>query len=141
MSAEEYDFRPVPPEVADYVRLRRVAGLHVFPEELARRGLAATIRGVTVLHGGRAVGMGRIIGDGGCFHQIVDIAVDPDHQGAGLGRRIVEALMDYVNALPDGSYVSLIADTPANELYEEFGFRETAPDSLGMKLIVGQAAR
>ncbi|WP_373454357.1 hypothetical protein [Cereibacter changlensis] len=27
--------------------------------------------------------MGRLIGDGGCFFQIVDIAVDPSHQGQG----------------------------------------------------------
>lgn len=34
--------------------------------------------------GNRAVGMGRVIGDGGCFFQIVDIAVDPADQGQGL---------------------------------------------------------
>ena len=29
--------------------------------------------------------------------------------------------------LPASAYVSLIADVPANRLYEQFGFKETAP--------------
>lgn len=34
--------------------------------------------------------MGRVIGDGGTTFQIVDIAVDPDYQGQGYGRVILE---------------------------------------------------
>lgn len=59
--------------------------------------------------------------------------VEPEHQGHGLGKAIMSALMDHVKtALPSSAYVSLIADVPANRLYEQFGFRETAPKSLGM---------
>ncbi|MNU94152.1 hypothetical protein D3C71_841070 [compost metagenome] len=47
------------------------------------------------------------------------------------------AIMEYVNTmLPKTAYVSLIADVPANKLYEQFGFRETAPRSVGMSYIV-----
>jgi ribosomal protein S18 acetylase RimI-like enzyme len=82
--------------------------------------------------------MGRLIGDGGCFFQIVDIAVDPRHQGKGLGKAIMSRLMAYVTeALPSSAYVSLIADVPANRLYEQYGFKETAPASLGMAYRVG----
>ena len=35
--------------------------------------------------------MGRVIGDGGLFFQVVDIAVEPAHQGRGLGKAIVAA--------------------------------------------------
>ena len=88
---------------------------------------------VVVEHERSAVGMGRLIGDGGCFVQVVDIAVDPRFQGHGLGKAIVSALTDYIaNSLPPSAYVSLIADVPANKLYEKFGFKETAPKSLGM---------
>jgi hypothetical protein len=36
--------------------------------------------------------------------------------------------------LPRSAYVSLIADVPANRLYEQFGFVETAPRSVGMAM-------
>mgnify|MGYP000259456146 CR=1 FL=1 len=34
--------------------------------------------------------------------------------------------------LPASTYVSLIADVPADRLYAQFGFRETTPASIGM---------
>lgn len=121
------------PTLADYLRLRAVAGLSPFSEEAAVIGLKGTIFSVVIFHDGVAIGMGRLIGDGGCFFQVTDIAVEPAHQGKGLGKAIMARLMAYVNEnLPATAYVSLIADVPANRLYEQFGFVETAPVSLGM---------
>ena len=121
------------PTVGEYLRLRLLAGLSAFSEEAATKGLAGTLFSVVVEYEKSAVGMGRLIGDGGCFAQVVDIAVDPRFQGQGLGNAIMSALTDYIaNSLPPSAYVSLIADVPANKLYEKFGFKETAPRSLGM---------
>jgi ribosomal protein S18 acetylase RimI-like enzyme len=121
------------PSTEEYLHLRAVAGLSPFLQEAARKGLPGTVFSALVVYEGRAVGMGRLIGDGGCFFQVVDIAVHPEHQGRGLGKMIMKAIMGYVeNELPASAYVSLIADVPANRLYEQFGFKETAPRSLGM---------
>lgn len=121
------------PTIAEYMRLRAVAGLSPFSEEAAIKGLAGTVFAVVLGQGDRVVGMGRLIGDGGCFFQVVDIAVDPADQGQGLGKTIMRELMEFVTShLPASAYVSLIADVPANRLYEKFGFVETAPRSLGM---------
>jgi ribosomal protein S18 acetylase RimI-like enzyme len=129
----DYDFSYSVPEVADYLRLRREGGLSAFSQEAAILGLQGSLFAVTVMFGERAVGMGRLVGDGGCFFQIVDIVVDPAHRGRGLGKRIMSELMTYVHAtLPKSALVSLLADVPANRLYEQFGFKETAPRSLGM---------
>lgn len=75
--------------------------------------------------------MGRIVGDAGCWLQIVDIAVLPEHQGQGLGRRIMAELVEFIttNALP-GVYVSLLTDTP--RFFEAFKFKPTAPPYEGM---------
>ncbi|WP_217367719.1 GNAT family N-acetyltransferase [Brevibacillus sp. DP1.3A] len=92
-----------------------------------------TVFAVTLFHEGTAIGMGRIIGDGGCFYQIVDIAVVPEHQKKGLGKVIMQHLMDYLDKnAPKTAYVSLIADVPADQLYEQFGFAYTAPRSVRM---------
>lgn len=138
MIASAYSISARTPTVGEYLRLRAVAGLSAFSEEAAAIGLKGTIFAVLAMHEEAAIGMGRLIGDGGCFFQIVDIAVDPRHQGQGLGKAIMSALMEHVRAeLPSTAYVSLIADVPANRLYEQFGFRETAPASLGMAFRAG----
>ena len=123
------------PSVADYMRLRDAGHLTPFSEDAARRGLASSWFCICVIQAGRIIGMGRIIGDGGCFFQIVDIVVEPDHRGQGLGKEIMEALMARLNShAPKSAFVSLMADVPADKLYAQFGFRPTAPRSIGMSL-------
>jgi GNAT superfamily N-acetyltransferase len=120
------------PSIDDYLRLRRVAGLTPRSDTAARAGLPHTVAAAVVRCDGRAVGMGRAIGDG-LFYLVVDIAVDPEHQGQGLGKAIVASLMDALRALaPAEAYTCLIADGKANALYAQFGFEPTAPASVGM---------
>ena len=79
--------------------------------------------------------MGRIIGDGGTVYQLVDIAVDPNYQGLKIGTQIMEHLMLFVNeSINQQAYVNLIADIPADKLYEKFGFIKTGPKGIGMYL-------
>ena len=130
---EAYTLLPQVPAIDDYLRLRIVAGLSPKSREGASIGLPNSWFGVTVFHQGQAVGMGRIIGDGGTAFQVIDIAVEPMHQGQGLGKRIMAALMERLNAeAPEGAYVSLIADGPAKDLYAQYGFKPTMPESIGM---------
>lgn len=42
--------------------------------------------------------MGRIVGDGALNFDIVDVAVDPLHQGKGLGRVIMETLVAWLDS-------------------------------------------
>ena len=80
--------------------------------------------------------MGRIIGDNGCFFVVVDIAVLPEYQGRGLGKRIMAALDAWLSAnVPASAYVSLAADGDAKYLYEKFGFLETTPHTVNMEYI------
>lgn len=131
-----YELIEAVPEIAEYCRLRVAAGMSPKTVTAAGLGLADSWHAVVVRHdGGAAVGMGRVIGDGGLFFQIVDIAVDPAHQGRGLGKAIVAALVARVRRdAPASAYVSLIADGEAHRLYAQFGFVATAPESIGMAL-------
>lgn len=128
-----YDLAVATPSAADYLRLRVVAGLSPKSEQGAALGLPNSWCAVQIVHDGRAVGMGRIIGDGGLFFQVVDIAVEPAHQGKGLGKAIMAALVAHLRAhAPSGAYVSLLADGEAHRLYAQYGFALTAPASVGM---------
>lgn len=113
--------------------VREAAGLSVYPLEQAKRGVANSIFGVGVHQGEKVIGIGRIIGDGGFFYDIVDIAVLPEHQGRGIGKMIMKRLVDYVvEELPPRIFVSLHADKGATGLYEKFGFRSRGADQPGM---------
>lgn len=103
--------------------------------EAAERGLPNTLFGVQVLCNGEPVAMGRVIGDGGCFYQVVDIAVLPEHQGHGLGKTVMREIAGYIaREVPESAYVSLLADGQAYRLYQQFGFSLTSPSSVGMAL-------
>ena len=80
------------PASDEYLALRKLAGLSAFSEEGAAIGLPNSWFAVCVRDGDRLVGMGRVIGDGGLFFQIVDIAVDPALHRKGVGRAIMAAL-------------------------------------------------
>lgn len=136
---DSYSIAPEVPGIEDYLRLRTVAGLSAKTEDQARIGLPNSWYGVTVIHSGKAVGMGRIIGDGGTAFQIVDIALEPEHHGKGLGKAIMAALMERLNSeAPEGAYVSLIADGDARYLYAQFGFEPVMPASIGMAMLIGR---
>lgn len=125
------------PEAMDYCRLRLEAGMSPKTLEAALKGLPNTLYGVSLQREGEVIGMGRIIGDGGCFYTVVDIAVSPAYQGRGLGKRIMNALDAWLrkNAEPS-AYVTLVADGEARHLYAKYGFVETAPASVNMEYIV-----
>jgi len=121
------------PDVDDYLRLRKLSGLSAKSPEAAAKGLGNTLYGVSLIQDGEMIGMGRVIGDGGCFFVVVDIAVHPDFQRLGLGKRIMQALDAWLRAnAPVSAHVSLLADGDARHLYEQYGFIETAPASIGM---------
>ena len=44
---------------------------------------------MTVYWKDERIGIGRVVGDGGCFFEITDMAVLPAHQGRGVGRLIM----------------------------------------------------
>ena len=62
------------PSIGDYNRVTVAAGLSEKSVEAARLGLANTVFGVCAENRGKAVGIGRVVGDGGLFFEVVDIA-------------------------------------------------------------------
>ena len=78
-----------PPEVQAYCDLRVKAGMS--PKSVAALETVYQMGfNITIYEDQQLIGMGRVIGDGGTTFQIVDIAVDPDYQGQGYGRVILE---------------------------------------------------
>ncbi|ETX27111.1 GNAT family N-acetyltransferase [Roseivivax isoporae] len=111
------------PEVGEYLELRRLAGLPRPSPTAAAAGLRGTLHAVCARARGRLVGLGRIVGDGGCFVQVVDIAVDPDFRGQGIGTAILGRLLDWADTeLPATCQVGMIADPGTFALCKRAGF-------------------
>lgn len=82
--------------------------------------------------------MGRIIGDGGWYFHIADMAVLPEHQRRGLGDVVLKRLLERIrtHAAEGEPYVTLFADGPGRKLYKKNGFVEAAPAQMGMQMLL-----
>jgi ribosomal protein S18 acetylase RimI-like enzyme len=117
----------------------RVGWEHGFHWPSVPASLAGSLFGVVALDGDAVVGMGRLVGDGAVYFYIQDVAVDPDYQGRGIGRMIVEALLRHIReTAPGPAFVGLFATDPALPLYERYGF--TRGDMTGMFQVIVPAA-
>ncbi len=127
-----------PPALDDYLRLRAESGLSPKTRTQGEAGLHGAWAAYHVVDEATAetVGMGRVLGDGGWYFHIVDMAVLPAYQRRGIGAAVLRALLDAIaQGAPPEPYVTLMADVPGRALYERFGFVETAPHTVGMVLV------
>ncbi|QCR20560.1 GNAT family N-acetyltransferase [Agrococcus sp. SGAir0287] len=130
-----------PPTVDEYRRLRAVSGLSPKTAGQAEGAIAGTWTWRTVrLAGaggaGPAVAMGRVVGDGGWYFLVADMATLPEHQGRGLGKAVLRSLLAEIRERAEpGAYVTLTADPPGRRLYEAHGFEDVAPARTGMSLL------
>jgi ribosomal protein S18 acetylase RimI-like enzyme len=135
--AEGYRLIQAAPTVEDYLDLRRRSGLTPRTREQAVAALSGSWFACHIVHEaiGQAVAMGRVLGDGGWYFHVVDMAVLPEHQRRGLGDAVLTELLRHVQEnAPPGASVNLLADPPGRRLYARHGFIDTAPDSIGMAL-------
>lgn len=133
-----------PPALEDYLRLRAESGLSPKTRAQAEAGLHGAWAAYHVVDDatGATVGMGRVLGDGGWYFHVVDMAVLPTHQRRGIGAAVLAALLDVIaEKAPPDPYVTLMADEPGRPLYARFGFVETAPGTVGMVLRRDDARR
>ena len=128
------------PDVDTYLQLREKAGMRARTIQGATKGLGSELFSVILRasESGEAVGMGRVVGDGGTVFHICDMAVDEKWQGKGGGTMIMDSLMEYVvkEASPL-SYINLMADVDG--FYERWGFKPTNPNSRGMFLRISDS--
>ena len=121
------------PDVDTYLQLREKAGMRGRTIQGATKGLGSELFSVILREreSGEAVGMGRVVGDGGTVFHICDMAVDEKWQGKGGGTMIMDSLMEYiVKEASPLSYINLMADVDG--FYERWGFKPTIPNSRGM---------
>lgn len=108
-----------------YISLRHSVGWNSFAEDQVSKSIDKSIYDIVVEDNGQTIAMGRLIGDG-IYFLIADVVVRPGFQGKGIGSRIVDMLLTYVDAnTPIGgrSSVQLIAERGKEEFYIKKGFK------------------
>lgn len=122
------------PNPREYVELRMAAGMSSKEEAVVKKALSHSIFSVVIRNDeSKLVGMGRIIGDGGCYFQIVDIAVNSTNQNQGIETVIMYEMINYLNEnVPADAEVILVADVPAISFYQKYGFDYTYPKSISL---------
>lgn len=109
----------------DFIRLKVAAGFMDRPLEQVEKALANGLFRVSAICDGKVVGMGRLVGDGAMYWYLQEIIVLPEYQGMGIGKAIVNRLLDYIqNTAISGTKISigLTAVKGKEPFYEKFGF-------------------
>lgn len=117
----------------DYCRLRESVGWMNFSKTQTEKSLKNSLYTVVADRNNHVIGMGRLIGDG-MYYMIVDIVVQPTCQQMGIGSKIFDMIVEYVDReTPVGgrSSIQLIAEKGKETFYEKRGFKITPHEFCG----------
>lgn len=117
----------------DFMRLKLATGFMNRPSEQVEKALKNGLFNVSAIYKGEVIGMGRLVGDGAMYWYLQEIIVLPEYQGKGIGRKIVNRLIEYIKdaSIPGtGVEVGLTAVKGKEPFYEKMGF---SCGSSGMK--------
>jgi len=120
------------PTAAQWMSLRQSVGWATFPLEAGARSLELTPYCVCAFKDDELIGMGRVLGDCVITFYVGNIMVRPEYQGEGIGLKIMERIMAYVekHAIP-GAIASLLSIKDTENFYEQFGFGRRPDENHG----------
>ena len=84
--------------VEEYVALRDKVGWMQFPLEEARNCVENAYMIICVRDDEKAIGLARLLWDGGYVAFLSDVIVDPEYQGRGIGRTLVESVISRIKS-------------------------------------------
>lgn len=121
-----------------YIELRNSVNWKKLSVIQADKALKASLFTICAFDNDIPVGMGRIVGDGVVIVYIQDLIVRPEYQHSGVGRMIIERLIEYVKStkLEDTEIMlCLMCAKGREEFYRKFNFIARPTDNLGPGMI------
>lgn len=125
-------------DIDTYLRLRKQVGFHPLSRDQARKALDNSLYTLVAYQGNKAVGMGRIVGDGAVICYVQDLIILPEVQGQGIGGLILETLKTFViNTGVPGTMMmfDLMCAKGRERFYKKHGFIARPTETLGPGMI------
>jgi ribosomal protein S18 acetylase RimI-like enzyme len=135
---EAYRIVAMIPSAEEYLALNLSVGWRKTSDRLAiEKALSNSTICLCALQGDRIVAFVRVIGDGSITFYIQDLIVIPECQRKGIGRKLMQAVMDFIktNAAPV-AYVGLMAAVNVEGFYRPWGFTRRSDDRPGMDMVL-----
>lgn len=112
------------PGVGEYLELIAAVGWRRREVAAVEVALGNSLYAVCAEVGGRVIGCGRVIGDGGMHLYLTDVVVRPEWQRRGVGTRMVERLTRWVEGVPYGNVIVAVLPTAGMAgFYARHGFK------------------
>jgi GNAT superfamily N-acetyltransferase len=111
----------------EFNAIRMSVGWEPINTALARKGLEGSALVVAARVCGRAVGMARVISDGGYIAYVSDVAVMPEYQGQWIGKALMKRVIDFIRGgigAGEQRHIILFAEGGCGGFYKKFGFSE-----------------
>lgn len=99
---------------------KKISWKHRLAEEIELAFNKSTVT-IFVFDQDKIIAFGRVVGDGRYYAMLADIVVDPEHQGKGLGKYLVNTLN---GQLENYHFVNLSAAPGADKFYESLGWKK-----------------
>ena len=112
-------------DIEEYNELRQSVDFITIRPNRAKTALNNALYTIIARDGDKPVGMTRVVGDGGYVYFICDVIVRPEYQSNGLGRRLIETTLAWLEDQVDGDetiMVNLMSAMGKEKFYEKLGF-------------------
>jgi ribosomal protein S18 acetylase RimI-like enzyme len=121
------------PTAQDYVSLRLRSGMGEKDLERSHIALQNSLFTASIYDDEKLVGFGRVVGDKGITYAISDIMVDEAYRRRGFAEQIMQAIDVYLEEnTHEDSYIILVANKPADLLYNKHKFTYLPENRCGM---------
>jgi ribosomal protein S18 acetylase RimI-like enzyme len=120
------------PTPEEYNQLRQTVGWGIYERDVIEQALPHSLYCICAVFNGEIIGMARIIGDRGIAYYIQDVIVKPDYQRQGIGKQLMDKIMEYLRIhANNNSVIGLMAAKGKEPFYTPYGFTIRPDDRLG----------
>lgn len=110
----------------EYIDIINTVGWKIPSKRLLENSLKNSMTTKYVI-GNETVGMARLITDSGYIGLIADVIVKPNYQGQGIGKKLINNLLDRAKSTleeDESMMIELLSADGKVEFYKKFGFKD-----------------
>ena len=113
--------------IENYNKLRASVDFITVQPKRSEVALSNSLFTIIAMDDDTPVGMARVVGDGGYVYFICDVIVSPAYQSKGLGRRLIEQVLAWLESQVEEDetiMVNLMSAMNKEPFYEKLGFHK-----------------